>query len=138
MPQIWIPTLKRRLMLGALDFLVDTTRSGKNESAVLESVNRILVIEPKNIGDVVLATPFLAQLRARFPMATTTLLAAPHAKAILQGTGLVHDYIETRLDWTEKFPAIAKAAKSLPDALIDGEIVAWVVATEARNGSAEL
>jgi bifunctional non-homologous end joining protein LigD len=28
------------------------------------------------------------------------------------------------LDWTEKFPAIAKAAKSLPDALIDGEIVA--------------
>jgi bifunctional non-homologous end joining protein LigD len=28
------------------------------------------------------------------------------------------------LDWTEKFPAIAKAAKSLPDTLIDGEIVA--------------
>src|SRR5258708_79117 len=28
------------------------------------------------------------------------------------------------LDWTEKFPAIAKVAKSLPDALIDGEIVA--------------
>jgi bifunctional non-homologous end joining protein LigD len=30
----------------------------------------------------------------------------------------------TGLDWTEKFSAIAKAAKSLPDALIDGEIVA--------------
>jgi bifunctional non-homologous end joining protein LigD len=28
------------------------------------------------------------------------------------------------LDWTEKFASIAKAAKSLPDALIDGEIVA--------------
>jgi bifunctional non-homologous end joining protein LigD len=28
------------------------------------------------------------------------------------------------LDWTEKFTAIAKAAKSLPDVLIDGEIVA--------------
>ncbi len=28
------------------------------------------------------------------------------------------------LDWTEKFSAIAKEAKSLPDALIDGEIVA--------------
>ena len=28
------------------------------------------------------------------------------------------------LDWTEKFAAIAKEAKSLPDALIDGEIVA--------------
>ena len=28
------------------------------------------------------------------------------------------------LDWTEKFAAIAKAAKTLPDSLIDGEIVA--------------
>jgi bifunctional non-homologous end joining protein LigD len=28
------------------------------------------------------------------------------------------------LDWTDKFPAIARAARSLPDALIDGEIVA--------------
>ena len=28
------------------------------------------------------------------------------------------------LDWTDKFGAIAKAAKALPDALIDGEIVA--------------
>jgi bifunctional non-homologous end joining protein LigD len=28
------------------------------------------------------------------------------------------------LDWTEKFGAIAKEAKSLPDALIDGEVVA--------------
>ena len=28
------------------------------------------------------------------------------------------------LDWTEKFPAIAKAAAELPDAMVDGEIVA--------------
>jgi len=28
------------------------------------------------------------------------------------------------LDWTEKFPAIAKAAAALPDCLIDGEVVA--------------
>ena len=28
------------------------------------------------------------------------------------------------LDWTEKFAAIAKEAGSLPDALIDGEVVA--------------
>ena len=34
--------------------------------------------------------------------------------------------VKTRkgLDWTEKFPAIAKQAISLPDALVDGEIVA--------------
>src|SRR5581483_10401649 len=28
------------------------------------------------------------------------------------------------LDWTDKFPAIAEAAAALPDALIDGEVVA--------------
>ena len=28
------------------------------------------------------------------------------------------------LDWTDKFPAIAKAAAKLPDAILDGEIVA--------------
>jgi bifunctional non-homologous end joining protein LigD len=33
------------------------------------------------------------------------------------------------LDWTDKFPAIAKEASSLPDVLIDGEIVAL-----AQNG----
>jgi bifunctional non-homologous end joining protein LigD len=30
----------------------------------------------------------------------------------------------TGLDWTEKFQAIAKAARNLPDAILDGEIVA--------------
>jgi len=30
----------------------------------------------------------------------------------------------TGLDWTDKFPAIARAATRLPDAIIDGEIVA--------------
>ena len=106
MPQIWVPTPKRRLMLRALDFLTRFTRPRGKGSASAESdtsrVSRILVVEPKNIGDVVLAIPFLAQLRARFPDATTTLLAAPNAKTILQGTGLVDDYIETHLDWTEK------------------------------------
>src|SRR5476649_2471770 len=29
----------------------------------------------------------------------------------------------TGLDWTDKFPTIAKAAAKLPDAIIDGEIV---------------
>src|SRR5207237_3632449 len=28
------------------------------------------------------------------------------------------------LDWTEKFPEIAKAASKLPDVIIDGEVVA--------------
>lgn len=102
MPQVWIPTLRRRLMLRALDFVAQLSGSKNISPAGVEQVSRILVVEPKNIGDVVLTMPFLTQLRARFPTAAITLLAVPHAKAVLQGTGLVDDYIETRLDWTEK------------------------------------
>ncbi|MDP9202235.1 MAG: glycosyltransferase family 9 protein [Gemmatimonadota bacterium] len=65
-------------------------------------MRRILVVEPKHIGDVVLAIPFLAQLRARFPKSKTTLLSAPHAKEILDGMGLVDEFIETDLGWTER------------------------------------
>jgi ADP-heptose:LPS heptosyltransferase len=102
MPQVWIPTLKRRLMLRALDFFARPSGWRSIAATGVEQVRRILVVEPKNIGDVVLTIPFLTQLRARFPTAGLTLLAAPHAKAVLHGTGLVDDYIETRLDWTEK------------------------------------
>jgi bifunctional non-homologous end joining protein LigD len=40
------------------------------------------------------------------------------------GGGKVSLKTRKGLDWTAKFPAIAKAAKSLPDVIIDGEIVA--------------
>src|SRR5580765_258735 len=43
-----------------------------------------------------------------------------------------HAVLRTRkgLDWTDKFGAIARAAKALPDCIIDGEIVAL-----DRNGA---
>lgn len=45
---------------------------------------------------------------------------------IATGTGGPKIYTRTGLDWTEKFPGIAEAAKTLPTpALIDGEIVAY-------------
>jgi heptosyltransferase-2 len=66
-----------------------------------ESVRRILVIEPWNIGDVILLMPFLSQLRSRFPKATTTLLAPPHAAELLRNTGLATDFIQTDINWSE-------------------------------------
>jgi heptosyltransferase-2 len=62
-------------------------------------VERILVVELWNIGDVILTIPFLAQLRAIFPGAETTLLARPHAVEILAGTGLVDHFMEAELTW---------------------------------------
>src|SRR5688500_4652385 len=57
-------------------------------------VREILVVELWNIGDVVLLLPFLAQLRAMFPESKVTLLARPHARIILQGAGLVDEFMD--------------------------------------------
>ena len=57
-------------------------------------MRRILIVELWNIGDVVLLMPFLAQLRALYSQASVTLLARPHARVILDGTGLVDEYID--------------------------------------------
>lgn len=66
------------------------------------AVRRILVIETWNIGDVVLATPFLAELRAIFPDASISLLAREHALEILAHSDLVDEVIPIDLPWTAK------------------------------------
>jgi heptosyltransferase-2 len=64
------------------------------------TIERILVIEPWSIGDVVLATPLLAALRERFPRARISLLAKRHAVDLLEGSGLVDEVIVADLRWT--------------------------------------
>jgi heptosyltransferase II len=105
-PLAWVPTRRRRLMLAGLSMLASTprpwrrwdSRSGRDGG----SVRRILVVELWNIGDVLLAMPFLAQLRELFPAARTTLLAHAHARELLEGTGLVDEIIPADLAWGEK------------------------------------
>jgi heptosyltransferase-2 len=91
-------------MLGALDVLsrLALRREHSSELDSKGQITRILVVELWNIGDIVLAMPFLAQLRALFPAARITMLARPYAKTILAGTDLVDEFIDTDLGWTER------------------------------------
>jgi ADP-heptose:LPS heptosyltransferase len=103
MAQVWIPSFKKRVMLGALDLFARVTRRPRPKpTRSTKSVERILVIELWNIGDIVLAMPFLAQLRRLFPQAKITMLARPYARTILAGTDLVDEFIETELGWSER------------------------------------
>lgn len=61
---------------------------------------RILVLELWGIGDVILTTPMLSELRARFPAASITLLAKPVALPLLEGSGLVDEVIAFDFPWT--------------------------------------
>ena len=103
MAQVWIPSFKKRVMLRAVDLFARLTRTPRAPQATRSprSVERILVIELWNIGDIVLAMPFLAQLRTLFPQAKITMLARPHARTVLAGTDLVDEFIDTELGWSE-------------------------------------
>lgn len=86
------PGIFRQLILAGLATLAGRGRRGVQGDVL--AVRRILVVELWNIGDVVLLLPFLAQLRSVFPSASISLLARPHAREILDGTGLVDEYLD--------------------------------------------
>jgi ADP-heptose:LPS heptosyltransferase len=75
------------------------------------TIRRILVVELWNIGDVLLAMPFLAQLRELFPTARTTLLAGAHAMELLEGTGLVDEILAADLAWGGKQSTLSAAPR---------------------------
>lgn len=93
-------------MLAALDFIARVTpvvpRASPGNPIGQDAIRRILVIEPKNIGDVVLTLPFLAQLKALWPDAQITLLANPFARQLFEGTNFVDEFIDTNLGWSER------------------------------------
>ncbi len=65
------------------------------------------MIEPWNIGDVVLSTVILAELRSRYPRARISLLAKPYATELLKESPLVDEIIPFDLPWTaqrNKYP----------------------------------
>jgi heptosyltransferase-2 len=104
MPLSPVSTLRTRLSLAVLNLIARLAyrrpRGSLGGEGQNESVARILVLELWNIGDVILAMPFLAQLRCLFPRAKITLLSQPFAVDLLAGTGFVDEFITADLIWT--------------------------------------
>lgn len=107
MAQTWVPTPWKRLTVAGLNLFaraVNPFRGHPASQAVdRQSVERILVVELWNIGDVILTIPFLAQLRVMFPNARTTLLARSYASELLVGMDLVDEFLETDIDPRESW-----------------------------------
>jgi ADP-heptose:LPS heptosyltransferase len=103
MAQTWPFSRRRRALLRVADFagrLIARPFGRSAGNPLPRFVERILVIEPWNIGDVVLATPILRELRRRYPKARISILARPHGRELLAGSGLVDDVIVFDLPWT--------------------------------------
>jgi heptosyltransferase-2 len=102
MAQTWPVSRRRIAALNFVDLLgraaVWPFRGWRGKHA--PTIERVLVIEPWNIGDVVLATPLLIALREQIPTARITLLARSYARDLLEGSGLADEVIVADLPWT--------------------------------------
>ncbi len=107
MAQTWVPTPWKRLTLAGLNLFARAANPlrARFSSVAIDrlSVERILVVELWNIGDVILTIPFLTQLRGMFPNARTSLLARTYASELLVGMNLVDEFLETDIDPQESW-----------------------------------
>jgi ADP-heptose:LPS heptosyltransferase len=60
----------------------------------------ILVLEYWYLGDLVMLTPFLKNLRLHYPKAYIAILTSPRVAPLLQGQGLVDEIIPVDVPWT--------------------------------------
>ena len=119
MAETWPSTGARRALLAVADTVgrAATAPFHRHRKDLTKgSIRSILVIEPWNIGDVILATAFLRALRQLYPEARISLLAKDYAKILLERSGLVDEVIVGDLPWTasrNKYPLRASTAKAM-------------------------
>ena len=101
MAQTWRVTRTKRAAFRIIDAVGSPLRPLLSpRPPAVDTIRRILVLEPWFIGDLVLATSILRALRERFPGAAITVLGKAHATELLTHSGLVDDVIEFDLPWT--------------------------------------
>jgi heptosyltransferase-2 len=102
MARTWPVTRRKRAFLAAFDAVARPLSSIvlKEDQRKPGTVGKILVLELWHMGDVVLTTPLLQRLREMYPAASITLLAKPHAKDLLEGSGLVDEIVTFDFPWT--------------------------------------
>jgi lipopolysaccharide heptosyltransferase II len=70
----------------------------RNESRGSEPKS-ILVVEYWNLGDFVMLTPFLKNLRLHYPKAHIAIVASPRIIPLLEGQGLVDEIVPVNMPW---------------------------------------
>jgi len=70
----------------------------------LSRVQKIVVLEAGHLGDVVQLTPFLQNLRRRFPNAHIAVLGRPGLKNLLDVQNLADELIPIQLPWAQWLP----------------------------------
>ncbi len=88
-------------MLKPLVRLVDRFRSERHQAP--PETFSILIFEYWNLGDIVMESPFLENLRLQYPSAHIVLMTSPKCVPLLQDQGVVDELIVVRVPWAEHY-----------------------------------
>jgi lipopolysaccharide heptosyltransferase II len=84
-----------------LVFLVEWLR--RAEPSRSGEIRQILVVEYWNLGDIVMESPFLQNLRIEYPAAHIVLLTSPKCAPLIENQGLVDEVKVVRVPWTQHY-----------------------------------
>jgi heptosyltransferase II len=105
---------RKRLLIRALDFVTQPVVRGLEHILphtsvnAIGEVNKILIMEYWNLGDIVMLSPFLRSLRVQYPNAYITLLTSPKAAPIVEHQALVDEVVVVRVPWAEHYSRVRK------------------------------
>jgi ADP-heptose:LPS heptosyltransferase len=99
--------LRWRLLVHALDFcgriLMAVVRMAR-PARMVACPRQILVVQLDHLGDAVLSTPLIAELRAAYPEATIDVLASPSNHEVFEADPLVNLVKVAERTWFERRP----------------------------------
>ena len=82
-------------------YVVDKVRGRTPE--LTGEPKRILVLEYWNLGDIVMESPFLQNLRVQYPTAHIAIFTSPKCAVLLKDQGLVDEMIVVRVPWAQHY-----------------------------------
>ena len=105
--------------LGYMRYHEKYIRDGRQLSDQLNSIQNILLVHVNGIGDVLMATPTLKNIKFRLPMAKIDVLTATSAKGVIEGNPYISNiYTISRLPSKREIKQKAKNLKSIKYDLI--------------------
>ncbi len=79
------------------------TKLGYCPASAATEVGSILLLEYWNLGDIVMESPFVQNVRINYPNARIVLLTSPKAAPLLENQGLVNEVITVRVPWAQHY-----------------------------------
>jgi ADP-heptose:LPS heptosyltransferase len=76
--------------------------AAEKPGGIVQEPQTILVVEYWFLGDLVMVTPFLKNLRLHYPKAHIAMIANPRVVSMLEGQDLVDEIIPVRVPWAQQ------------------------------------